>query len=152
MVLGRIEVVLYTTELIHQIRQMLHLSQSQQKSYVDRRRYELEFQVGDVILMKVSYWKGVICFRKSGNLDPRFIKPFRVVIRVGKVAYRLHLPKELSHTNINFDAYQLWKCLGDDTMMVSLDDIQFDEHLNYMERLVALMDRKMKALRNNVMP
>ena len=62
----------------------------------------MEFQVGDMVLLKVSPWKGVIRFRKRGKLGPRFILPFRVVARVGKVAYRLDFPAELSQIHITF--------------------------------------------------
>ena len=55
-----------------------------------------------MVLLKVSPWKGVIRFRKRGKLGPQFIGPFRIVARVGKVAYRLELPKELSRTHNTF--------------------------------------------------
>ena len=56
----------------------------------------MEFQVGDMVLLKVSTWKGVIRFRNHDKLGPRFIRPLWVVTRVGKVAYQLDLPDELS--------------------------------------------------------
>ena len=70
MVMGRTEVVLQTIEMILQIRKWLQTAQSQQKSYADRHRSELEFQVGDMILLMVSPWKDVIRFRKKGKLGP----------------------------------------------------------------------------------
>ncbi|KAI3679919.1 hypothetical protein L2E82_50899 [Cichorium intybus] len=75
-VLGSTEVVLKTTELIQKVRERLLTAQSRQKSYVDRRRSDLEFQVGDYVLLKVSPWKGVIRFRKRGKLGPRYIGPY----------------------------------------------------------------------------
>ena len=93
--IGSTEIVLQTTEQIQQVRQRLLTAQSRQKSYADRRRSELEFQVGDFVLLKVSPWKGVIRLRKRGKLGPRYIGPFRVIARVGRVAYRLELPTEL---------------------------------------------------------
>ena len=67
--MGSTEIVLQMTEQIQQVRQRLLTAQSRQKSYADRRRSELEFQVGDLVLLKVSPWKGVIRFRKRGKLD-----------------------------------------------------------------------------------
>ena len=90
--MGSTEVVLKTTGLIQQVRDRLWVTQSRRKSYADRRRSDLEFQVGDFMLLKVSPRKGVIRFRKRGKLGPRYIGPFRITTRVGKVAYRLELP------------------------------------------------------------
>lgn len=98
-VMGRTEAVLQTMQLIHQIKQRLQTAQSQQKSYVDRQQSELEFQVEDMVLLNVFPKKGVIHFRKRGKLVPKFIGPFRVVKRVGKVAYQLDLHEKLSQIN-----------------------------------------------------
>ncbi|CAH1418427.1 unnamed protein product [Lactuca virosa] len=151
-VMSRTEVVLQTTEKIQHIRQRLQTAQSRQKSYADRRRSELEFQVSGMVLLKVSPWKGMIRFRKRGKLGPRYIGPFRIVARVGKVAYMLELPEELSRIHITFHVSQLRKCIMDQESVVSLDDIQVDERLNYVERPVAIMERKMKILRNKEIP
>ena len=123
-------------------------AQSRQKSYADRRRSELEFQVGDFVLLKVSPWKGVIRFRKRGKLGPRYIGPFRVIARVGRVAYRLDLPAELGQIHDTFHVSQLRKCIADESAVVPLEDIQVDASLNYAERPVAIRDRKIKVLRN----
>ena len=148
MMMGRTKVVLQTTKKIKQIRQRLQTTQSRQKSYADRRRSELEFQVGDMVLLKVSPWKGVICFRKREKLGPHYIGPFRIIARVGKVAYRLELPEELSRIHNTFHVSQLRKCIMDQEAVVSLDDIQVDECLNYVERPMAILVRKIKVLRN----
>ena len=75
-VMGSTEIVLQTSEQIQQVRQRLLTAQSRQKSYADRCRSELEFQVGDFVLLKVSPWKRVIRFKKRGKLGPRYIGPF----------------------------------------------------------------------------
>ncbi|GKF89876.1 hypothetical protein Tco_0263839, partial [Tanacetum coccineum] len=67
-----------------------------QKSYADRRRKPLEFEVGDKVMLKVSPWKGVIRFDKRGKLNPRYIRPFRIIAKIGTLAYRLELPVQLS--------------------------------------------------------
>ncbi|KAJ9541425.1 hypothetical protein OSB04_027931 [Centaurea solstitialis] len=147
-VLGSTEVVQQTTEHIQRIRERLRTAQSRQKSYADKRRSNLEFQVGDRVLLKVSPWKGVIRFRKRGKLGPRYIGPFTVLARVGKVAYRLELPEVLGQIHDTFHVSQLRKCLADESAHVPLDDIQVDESLNYVEKPIAVIERKVKQLRN----
>lgn len=68
------------------------------------------------------------------------------------MAYPLELPKELSQIHIIFHVSQLWKCVVDDLIVVPLDDIQVDECVDYMERPVAILDRKTKALHNKSVP
>ncbi|CAH1438310.1 unnamed protein product [Lactuca virosa] len=125
---------------------------SRQKSYADWRRSELEFQVGDMVLLKVSPWKGVIRFRKRGKLVPQYIRPFRIIVRVGKVAYRLDFPEELRQIHSTFHVSQLQKCILDEDAVVSLDDIQVDERPNYVEHPVAILERKIKVMRNKEIP
>ena len=100
------------------------------------------------MLLKVAPWKGVIRFRKRGKLGPRFIGPFKVIARVGKVAYRLELPEELQQIHNTFHVSQLRKCLADETTIVPLKDIQVDENLNYVERRIAILQRKLMKLLN----
>ena len=100
--MGSTEIAVQMSEQIQQVRQRLLTAQSRQKSYADRRRSELEFQVGDFVLLKVSPWKGVIRFRNRGKLGPQYIGPFRVIARVGRVAYRLELPVELGQIHDTF--------------------------------------------------
>ncbi|KAK1432010.1 hypothetical protein QVD17_08874 [Tagetes erecta] len=142
------EVVEVTNEKIDQIRAHLKAAQDRQKSYADKRRRPIEFQEGDYVMLKVSPWKGVIRFRKRGKLSPRFIGPFKIIDRVGKVAYRLELPEELNGIHNTFHVSYLRKCLADETACVPLNDIEVDEKLNYVEKPVAILDRKIKQLRN----
>ncbi|GJV12834.1 putative reverse transcriptase domain-containing protein [Tanacetum coccineum] len=74
----------------------VQLARDLQKSYADKRRRPLEFEVGEKVMLKVAPWKGVIQFRKRGKLNPRYIGPFQIIERIGPVAYRLELPQELS--------------------------------------------------------
>ena len=76
----------------------------------------------------------MIRFRKRGKLGPRYIGPFRVTTRVGRVAYRLELPAELSQIYDTFHESKLRKCIADETEVVPLEDIQVDASLNYILR------------------
>ena len=66
------------------------------KSYVDKRRKDLEFSVGCCIIIKVSPMKGLIRFGKSRKLALRFVGPFRIVKRIGKLTYKVELPSSLA--------------------------------------------------------
>ncbi|GJQ96450.1 putative reverse transcriptase domain-containing protein [Tanacetum coccineum] len=89
------EIIRETTEKIIQIKHRLQASRDRQRSYADKRRKPLEFQVGDKVTLKVSPWKEVIRFGKQGKLNPRYIGPFKILTKVGTVAYRLELPEQL---------------------------------------------------------
>ncbi|GKD46903.1 hypothetical protein Tco_1271548, partial [Tanacetum coccineum] len=81
-----------TTEKIIQIKKRIQDARDRQKSYADKRRKPLEFEVGDKVILKVSPWKGVIRFGKRGKLNLHYIGPFRIIAKVGTLAYRLELP------------------------------------------------------------
>ena len=83
-----------------------------------------------------------------GKLGPKYIKPFRVIARVGKVAYCLDLTKELRQIHNTFQVSQLRKCIADDSEVVPLEDMQVDDRLNYIERPLAILEKKTKDLRN----
>ena len=144
------DVVLATDEKIQIIRAHLKAAQDRQKSYADKRLRPIEFQPGDRVMLKVSHWKGIIRFRKREKLGPRFIGPFKILERVGKVAYRLELPDELSDIHNTFHVSHLRKCLADETSYVPLDEIEIDSKQNYVVKLVEILDRKVKHLRNKV--
>ncbi|GJT60444.1 putative reverse transcriptase domain-containing protein [Tanacetum coccineum] len=122
------------------------------KSYADRRRKPLEFEVGDKDLLKVSPWKGVIRFGKRGKLNPRYIGPFKILDKVGTLAYRLELPEQLSQVHSTFHVSNLKKCFVDEPLAIPLDEIQIDDKLNFIEELVEIMDREIKRLKQSRIP
>nr|GEU43320.1 hypothetical protein [Tanacetum cinerariifolium] len=114
------------------------------ESYADVRRKPLEFQVGDRVMLKVSPWKGVVRFGKQGKLNPRYIGPFKVLAKVGTVAYRLELPEQLSRVHSTFHVSNLKKCLSDEPLVISLDEVHIDDKLLFVEEPVEVMDREVK--------
>ncbi|MCF6786103.1 chromo domain-containing protein, partial [Corynebacterium parakroppenstedtii] len=127
----------------------LKTTQSHQKSYADVRRRDLEFKVGDWVYLKVSPMKGVVYFGKRGKLSPRYIGPYEVWKRVGKVAYELNLPSEMNLVHPVFHVSMLRKYVGDPSSIVSFDVMGVVEYnLTYEETLVQILDRQVKRLRN----
>ncbi|GJS61397.1 putative reverse transcriptase domain-containing protein [Tanacetum coccineum] len=143
------ELVQDTTEKISQIKDRLKVARDRQKSYVGKRRKPLEFNIGDYVLLKVSPWKGVVRFGKKGKLAPRFVGPFEIIEKVGPVAYRLDLPQELYGVHETFHVSNLKKCLVDQTLQVSLDEIRVDDKLNFMEKPMEIMEREFKKLKRS---
>ncbi|GJT25630.1 reverse transcriptase domain-containing protein [Tanacetum coccineum] len=90
------KIVHETTEKIIQIKKRIQAAHDRQKSYIDRRRKPLEFQVRDKVMLKVSSWKGVIHFGKRGKLNPGYFRPFKILAKVRTAAYRLKLLEKIS--------------------------------------------------------
>ncbi|GKF50966.1 putative reverse transcriptase domain-containing protein, partial [Tanacetum coccineum] len=146
------ELIRETTEKIIQIKNSLLTARSRQKSYTDRRTKPLEFKVGDMVLLKVSPWKGVVHFGKRRKLSPRYIGPFRILARVGLVAYTLELPEELKGIHSAFHILNLKKCLAKGDIIVLMDEIQLDDKLHMIEELVEIIDREVKRLKQSRIP
>ncbi|GKB98783.1 putative reverse transcriptase domain-containing protein [Tanacetum coccineum] len=122
------------------------------ESYADLKRKPMEFQVGDKVILKVLPWKGVVRFGKRGKLNPRYVKPFKVLKKVGAVAYKLELPQELSRVHNTFHVSNLKKCYSDDPLVVPLEGLQVDDKLHFVEEPVEIMDREVKQLRRSRVP
>ncbi|GKE64622.1 hypothetical protein Tco_1518783 [Tanacetum coccineum] len=120
-----------------------------QKSYTNVRRKPLEFQVGDRVMLKLSPWKGVIRFGKRRKLNPSYIGPFKVLAKVETVAYRLELPQQLRRVHSTFYISNLKKCLSDEPLAISLDEIHIDDKLHFVEKPVEIMDHEVKRLKQS---
>ncbi|GJW12529.1 putative reverse transcriptase domain-containing protein [Tanacetum coccineum] len=114
------ELIRDTTEKIVQIKNHFLAARSCQ----NKRLKPLEFEVGDIVLPKVSPWKGIVRFGKRGKLSPCYIDPFKVLARIGPMAYTLELPEELKGIHSNFYVLNLKKCLAEVEVVVSLEEIQ----------------------------
>ncbi|GJT11312.1 putative reverse transcriptase domain-containing protein [Tanacetum coccineum] len=143
------EFVQETTEKISQIKNRLKAARDRQKSYADKRRKPLEFNVGDYVLLKVSPWKGVVRFGKKGKLAPRFVGPFEIIEKVGPVDYRLDLPEKLNGVHDTFHVSNLKKCLVDPTLKLPLDEIRVDDKLNFVEEPIEILERDIKKLKRS---
>ncbi|GJV92965.1 putative reverse transcriptase domain-containing protein [Tanacetum coccineum] len=146
------EIIHETTEKIVQIRQRLQAARDRQRSYANVRRKPLEFQVGDRVMLKVSPRKGVIRFGKRGKLNPRYIRPFKILERIGPVAYKLELPEELSNVHSTFYISNLKKCLSDESLVILMKELRLDDKLNFVEEPVEIMDREVKQLKQSCIP
>ncbi|GJY06391.1 putative reverse transcriptase domain-containing protein [Tanacetum coccineum] len=127
----------------------VHLSLVEFSHNNNKRRKPLEFKEGDHVMLKVSPWKGVIRFRKKEKLAPRFVGPFEITERIGKVAYRLRLPQELNNVHDTFHVSNLKKCLADPTLQIPLEAIQVDAKLNFVEEPVEILEREFKKLKRS---
>ncbi|GKD14900.1 hypothetical protein Tco_1199307 [Tanacetum coccineum] len=95
-------------------------------------------------MLKVSSWKGVIRFGKRGKLNPQYIRPFKILNRVGPVAYTLELPEELSNVHSTFLVSNLKKCLSNESLVIPMKELRLDDKLNFVEELIEIKDREVK--------
>ncbi|GJT91841.1 putative reverse transcriptase domain-containing protein [Tanacetum coccineum] len=143
------EIVQKTTENFIQIKQRMQAARDRQKSYADLKHKAMEFQVGDRVMLKVSPWKGVVRFGKRMKLNPRYVGPFKVLVKVGSVAYKLELPQELSIVHNTFHVSNLKKCYSDEPLVIPLEGLHADDKLRFMEKPVEIMDREVKRLKQS---
>nr|GEZ68602.1 putative reverse transcriptase domain, ribonuclease H-like domain, aspartic peptidase domain protein [Tanacetum cinerariifolium] len=87
--------------------------------------------------------------RIHANLNPRYIRPFKILKRIGPVAYKQELPEELSNIHSTFHVYNLKKCLSDESLVIPMKEPRLDDKLNSVEEPVEVIDREVKQLRQS---
>jgi hypothetical protein len=102
----------------------------------------LEFEVGDHVFLKVSPMRGVMRFGKKGKLSPRFVGPFKITQRVGKLAYRIALSPYLVGTHDVFHVSMLRKYIANPNIIVEYEPLEIQEGLTYIEEPVKIVDKK----------
>ncbi|GKA66755.1 putative reverse transcriptase domain-containing protein [Tanacetum coccineum] len=116
-----LEIIHESTEMIVKIRQRLQAARDRQRS--------------------------VIQFGKREKLNHRYIGPFKILKRVGPVAYTLTLPEELSNVHNTFHVSNLKKCLSDESLVILMKELRLDDKLNFVEEPIEIIDREVKQLR-----
>ncbi|GJT54869.1 hypothetical protein Tco_0989923, partial [Tanacetum coccineum] len=131
----------------------LQVARDRKKSYASSGHKLVEYEIGSKVLLKVSPWKGVICFeKKGGKLSPRYVGPFEILERIDPVAYLLRLPEELADVHDTFRVSNLKKCLAKDSLHVSLDEIKIDKTLCFIKEPVEIMDCDVTSLKRGRIP
>nr|GFC93498.1 putative reverse transcriptase domain-containing protein [Tanacetum cinerariifolium] len=130
----------------------MQVAHDRQKSYADLKRKPMELQVGDKVMLKVSPWKRVVRFGKRGKLNPRYVGPFKVLERIGDVAYKFDLPEELSRVHNTLHVSNLKKCHADEPLAVPLDGLHLDDKFHFVEKPVEIVDREVKRLKRSQIP
>jgi hypothetical protein len=127
-------------EQVHAIQKNMAATQARQKSYADKRRKPIEFEVGDHVYLKVSPMRGVKHFGTKRKLEPRYVGPYRIIEKSGRVAYKLNLPHELGAMFPVFHVSQLKKCLRPPLERVAVRGIKLESDLSYEEKHVYVLD------------
>ena len=141
-----------TEEKVKMIRERLKEVADRQKSYVDLKRNDIQYEISKKVFLKVSPWKKVMRFGRKGKLSPRFIGSYEVIEKVGPVAYRLALPPELEKIHNVFHVSMLRRYRSNPSHMVSLEIIELRPDLTYKEEPVEILAREVKELRNKRIP
>ncbi|XP_062075128.1 uncharacterized protein LOC133779151 [Humulus lupulus] len=135
-------------EAMAKIRARIIASQDRQKSYVDPKRKHVEFQVGNHVFLCVSPINEVKKFGKKGKLSPRFVGPFKILEKIGEVAYWLAMPLALSGGHNVFHVSMLCKYVSDPSYILSYEAFDMQPDISYEEKPIRILDEKGKTIRS----
>ncbi|KAK6146302.1 hypothetical protein DH2020_020171 [Rehmannia glutinosa] len=134
------------------VQEAMEKVKSRQKSYADKRRKDLEFEVGDEVFLRLSPRKGLINPKKGGKLSPRYVGPYKILQRIGKLAYRLELPAPYAGMHDVFHVSRLKKYQPDPEHIITRDTPPLMENLSYTERPIRIIDQQIQQLRKREIP
>ncbi|KAK6117872.1 hypothetical protein DH2020_048372 [Rehmannia glutinosa] len=141
-----------TCQRVKLIKERIRTGSSRQKSYADKRRKDLEFEVGDEVFLRLSPRKGLINPKKGGKLSPRYVGPYKILQRIGKLAYRLELPAPYVGMHDVFHVSRLKKYQPDPEHIITRDTPPLMENLSYTERPIRIIDQQIRQLRKREIP
>lgn len=146
------ELVRETTEVVSGIQRIMQRAQSHQKSYADKRRRPLEFYVGVLVFLKMSTLKHVARFGLQDKLSPKYIGPYEVQEKTGRVAYRIELQPELSGFLDIFHVTMLKNCWPDPKEIVIVEPENVEKDVTMKVVSVEIFQREKEKLRNKTVP
>src|SRR3954469_8922244 len=144
------DLMLEAEKQVQEIQDRLRAAKSRQKSYYDRKHREVNFEPGEYVYLRVTPMKGVRRFHTQGKLSPRYIGPFPIMAKKGKVAYQLELPPELSDVHNVFHISQLRKCLAPPVKQVDMKELELTQDLTYEEKPVKILEEMERTTRSKV--
>ena len=142
------EIVRITNEKIGIIQNNMKTAQDRQRSYSNLKKRPYDLKIGDLVMLKVSPWKGVMRFGKRGKLSPRYVGPFKIRERIGTQAFKLELPMELHGIHDTFHVCYLKKYCGKEENIIPLQDLKVEAPNKLIEEPDAILEAKTKKLRN----
>ncbi|KAK6138861.1 hypothetical protein DH2020_027396 [Rehmannia glutinosa] len=148
----KVDLVQEAMEKVKLIKEWIRTAQSRQKSYADKRRKDLEFEVGDEVFLRLSPRKGLINPKKGGKLSPRYVGPYKILQRIGKLAYQLELPAPYAGMHDVFHVSRLKKYQPDPEHIITRDTPPLMENLSYTERPIRIIDQQIQHLRKREIP
>jgi hypothetical protein len=134
------DLVTEAEEKVKVIQSNLKAAQSRQKSYADKRKKPLQFEVGNFVYLRVSPTRGIQWFGIKGKLAPRYVGPFEILEAYGPVAYRLQLPPQLAAVHNVFHVSQLRRCIKNPTEIIDSQAIEIESDLSYTEHPIRIQD------------
>jgi hypothetical protein len=141
------DIVTKGEEKVKQIQANILATQSCQKSYTDKRRRPLEFEVGDHVYLRVSPMKGVRCFGIKGKLAPCYTGLYPIIDKYGSTSYQVELPVKLSGVHNVFHVSQFKRYLKHPTDVIIEDTIPLQPDLTYKTYPIKVLDQQDRVTR-----